>query len=74
MFSDYPNSKFLLSHKCKWIGFCVLALGILTFFFNSALEKLLTFNVEKIPYFDGQPSHDFSYTLQIFLIVVGGGQ
>jgi hypothetical protein len=69
------KTQFLLPHKCKWIGLGVLALGILTFFFDSTLEKLLTFDVENIVYFaqfNSGKYQDFSYTLQIFLIVAGG--
>jgi hypothetical protein len=76
------KKQILLPHKCKWIGFGVLAVGISTFFFGSFLEKHLSFDISSFPYFkmfygDGMVFVsgyylDLRYTLQIFLIVAGG--
>ncbi|MDR2824782.1 MAG: hypothetical protein LBB41_06255 [Prevotellaceae bacterium] len=78
------KKQFLFPHKCKWVGFAILALGILMFFpKESFLDKLLTFDVSKNPYFVwlfsenyngilSETNIDFTYTLQILLIVAGG--
>jgi hypothetical protein len=75
------KKQVLLPHKCKWIGLGILLLGVCTFFFAGFLEKHLIFDISDIPFFTwticGDNNFlggnlDFSYTLQIFLIVAGG--
>lgn len=76
------KKQFLFPHKCKYVGFGILIVGVSMFFFYDFLEKFLTFDMSNNFYFkwldslgdstEFYYSQNFSYTLQILLIVIGG--
>jgi hypothetical protein len=69
------KTKLLLPHCCKFIGLGILLVGIASIFFTKQLETVLTFDMHNSAYFallDHGCNQDFTYTIQIFLIVVGG--